>query len=84
MTLALVQSAGSFPVCNEKGSFGVKTELNWELKRFAVVFVSVWSLFSYFRGGVPCCSRREFLRKEKSFLLSHLSSSSLRPKRVSR
>ena len=25
----------------DKGSFGVKTELNWELKRFALVFVSV-------------------------------------------
>ena len=55
----------------ERGSFGVKTELNCSLNRLALVLVSEWSLFSCFRGGVPCWSRREFFRYLIKFTVLH-------------
>ena len=60
----------------------MKTELNCWLRKFAFVLVSVMSVLSCFRGGEPCWSCREVLRKEKGFLLLHAFLLLERPKRL--
>ena len=61
---------GIFLAKSEIDSFGVDTELNCRFKRLALIFVSEWSLFLCFRGGMPCWSQRDFLKNE-NFLLSY-------------